>query len=79
MIDLISADLELASARKADASARLVEPERRWKTLGERPALFDRSFKDGGFISRRDRDQAELNLIEVREEITVVAAEKRAA
>ena len=78
-LDLISADLELAGARKAEASARLVELERRRIILAARLASFDQSFRDGGFISRRDRDQAELSLIEVREQIAVVTAEKRTA
>lgn len=78
-LDLISADLDLAAARRAEASARLVELDRRRVILAERLASFDRSFREGGFISRRDRDQAELNLIETREQIAVVAAEKRTA
>ncbi|WP_027260034.1 HlyD family type I secretion periplasmic adaptor subunit [Leisingera aquimarina] len=78
-LDLISADLDLASARKAEASARLMELDRRRVILAERLVSFDRSFSSGGFISRRDRDQAELSLIEAREQIAVATAERRTA
>lgn len=78
-LDLISADLELADARIAEAEARLAELDRRRIILAERLETFDRSFENGGFISRRDRDQAELALIEVREQIAVVSAEKLTA
>lgn len=63
---LLQADVDLSAAQNAEAKAAITHLSRRETIQAKRFSDFKRLSEESGIVSRRERDAAELSLIETR-------------